>query len=552
VTLGVREDPEAAVMPVPGPARPRWRVILARTTTALAILLVLFALLGPDRLTGFTPALFLRIPVEALLGAALLLLLPPVPRRVVAVLFGVLLAVLAVWKLVDMGFFTVLARPFDPVADWILLTAFYGFLTDAMGRSGAIATAIGIGVLAVALLVLMPLAVLRLTRLAVRHQTATAHTVAALSVAWVACTLLGVQIVPGAPVAAHSSGRVDQVRDSLQDPQRFAAELAVDDFRYTPGEELLTGLRGKDVILAFVESYGRSAVEDPELSPQVGVLLDAGTARLREAGFSSRSAYLTSPTVGGASWLAHATLLSGRWVDSQRRYEQLVASDRPTLNQLFHRAGWRTLAIVPGVTQEWGEAPFFGYDRIYDAHQLGYQGPRFSWARMPDQYTLAAFERLERGSADRGSVMAEIPLVSSHAPWTPIPRPVAWDEIGDGTIFGSQDTDGLPPEQVLGDPSLASDLYGRAVEYTVGTLISYVETYGDEDLVLIFLGDHQPAPLVTGVGASRDVPVTIVAGDPAVLQQISSWGWQDGLRPGPEAPVWPMDAFRDRFLTAFG
>jgi hypothetical protein len=552
VTVGVQADAEAAVAPEPEAGPPRWRVILARITTALAVLLVLFALLGPDRLTGFTPALFLRIPVEALVGAAVLLMLPATPRRVVAVLFGVLLAVLAVWKLVDMGFFTVLARPFDPVADWILLGAFYGFLIDAMGRSGAIAIAIGVGVLAVGLVVLLPLAVLRLTRLAVRHQTATAHTVAALSVAWVACSLLAVQIVPGAPVAAHSYGRVSQVRDSLQDPQRFAAELAVDDFRYTAGDELLTGLRGKDVVLAFVESYGRSAVEDPELTPQVRVLLDAGSARLREAGFSSRSAYLTSPTVGGASWLAHATLLSGLWVDSQRRYEQLVASDRPTLNQLFHRAGWRTLAIVPGVTQEWGEAAFFGYDRVYDAHQLGYEGPRFSWARMPDQYTLAAFERLERAAADRGPVMAELPLVSSHAPWTPIPRPVAWDEIGDGSIFESQDTEGLPPEQVLGDPSLAADLYGRAIEYTLGTLISYVETYGDEDLVLIFLGDHQPAPLVTGVGASRDVPVTIVTGDPAVLQQVGSWGWQDGLRPGPDAPVWPMNTFRDRFLTAFG
>jgi hypothetical protein len=26
----------------------------------------------------------------------------------------------------------------------------------------------------------------------------------------------------------------------------------------------------------------------------------------------------------------------------------------------------------------------------------------------------------------------------------------------------------------------------------------------------------------------------------------------DGMLPSPQAPVWPMDAFRDRFLTAFG
>jgi hypothetical protein len=37
-----------------------------------------------------------------------------------------------------------------------------------------------------------------------------------------------------------------------------------------------------------------------------------------------------------------------------------------------------------------------------------------------------------------------------------------------------------------------------------------------------------------------------------VLKQITGWGWQDGLKPGAQAPVWPMSAFRDRFLTAFG
>jgi hypothetical protein len=94
--------------------------------------------------------------------------------------------------------------------------------------------------------------------------------------------------------------------------------------------------------------------------------------------------------------------------------------------------------------------------------------------------------------------------------------------------------------------------YGKAIEYSLTTLISYVERFGDDDLVLVFLGDHQPASVLTGDGASRDVPITVVARDPAVLDRIAGWGWSDGLRPGPGAPVWRMDAFRDRFLTAFG
>ena len=43
----------------------------------------------------------------------------------------------------------------------------------------------------------------------------------------------------------------------------------------------------------------------------------------------------------------------------------------------------------------------------------------------------------------------------------------------------------------------------------------------------------------------------MIAQDPAVVQRISGWGWQDGLRPSPDATVWRMDEFRDRFLAAF-
>ncbi len=68
----------------------------------------------------------------------------------------------------------------------------------------------------------------------------------------------------------------------------------------------------------------------------------------------------------------------------------------------------------------------------------------------------------------------------------------------------------------------------------------------------IVVGDHQPATVVSGEDASHDVPITVIAHDPAVLDRISSWGWQSGMRPDPEAPVWPMDEFRDRFLTAYG
>ena len=66
------------------------------------------------------------------------------------------------------------------------------------------------------------------------------------------------------------------------------------------------------------------------------------------------------------------------------------------------------------------------------------------------------------------------------------------------------------------------------------------------------MGSADSASVVVGQNASHDVPITIVAKDKTVLDRIASWHWDEGLKPSPQAPVWPMEAFRDRFLTAFG
>jgi hypothetical protein len=288
------------------------------------------------------------------------------------------------------------------------------------------------------------------------------------------------------------------------------------------------------------------------MAPQVDAVLEAGTSRLNAAGYASRSGFLTSPTAGGGSWLAHSTLLSGLWINNQQRYNNLVTTDRLTLNAAFGRADWRTVAIMPGVTRAWPEGAFYRNDKIYGEHDLDYHGPHFSWAPMPDQYTLSTFQRLERAKAGRAPVMAEIPLVSSHAPWAPIPKLLDWNDLGDGSVFKDIAAAGEKPGEVWRDPTRVRTEYRRSIEYTLNSLISYVEKYGDKNLVLVFLGDHQPAPIVTGTGAGRDVPITIVAKDPAVLNRVSHWGWTAGLNPDPKAPVWRMSDFRDRFLTAFG
>ncbi|MGK5741051.1 sulfatase [Micromonospora sp. URMC 103] len=527
------------------------RRVASAVLTVLAGLLVVAALVAPDRPDRLTPGAFLRIPLEGLLGLALLVALPRRGRRVVVLVAGPALGLLAVLRLADLGFRTTLDRPFDPVLDWTLLDDAYGFVRDAAGRAGAVGAAAGALLVAAAALLLMTLAVRRVARLVARHDRVATRVTAALAVAWVACAAFGVPVADDGTtglVHAHAAA----VRERLRDRGTFGGEIAVDRFRDTPGDQLLTALRGKDVVLTFVESYGRSAIEDPGLAAGVNPVLDEGYARLRAKGYAARSGFLTSPTFGGGSWLAHDTLLSGLWVDNEQRHRALLASDRLTLNGAFRRADWRTVGVLPAATQPWPEGVFFGYDRYYDAAALGYRGPKFAYAPMPDQYTLATFERTERAIADRPPLMAEIPLISSHSPWTEVPRMIGWDEVGDGSVYASPAASAEGTDGAGHGAAQARAGYRQAIAYSLESLVSYVETYGDDDLVLVFLGDHQPAPVVTGPGASRDVPITIVARDPDVFDRIAGWDWQEGLRPGHDAPVWPMDAFRDRFLTAFG
>jgi len=603
VGMAVTSDDERAIGD--GPDRPARtggpaRAVAAAATTVLAALLVWFALLAPNETHELMPSAFVRIPVEGLLVVALVLALPARVRSPAALIAGGILGVLTVLKIIDMGFFVALDRPFNPVTDWGYLGSAVGLLTNSVGRTGAIVSTIAAAVVAVAVVIVTPLAVLRLSRMVGRHRTASIRTVTAFGAAWALCAVLGVQIGQGAPIASTSAAaltydEVGLVRAGIQDQEVFAAAVADDQFgtatsvatggptaagaapadtstaaqpagatttslvpsaaagaENAPGTDLLAGLKGKDVIVAFVESYGRVAVQDSTMAPEVDATLDAGTQALGQAGFSAQSAFLHSPTYGGLSWLAHSTFQSGLWIDNQQRYDQLVASDRLTLSSAFKTAGWRTVVDVPSNETAWPEGTtFYHYDQIYDENNVGYAGPKFSYAAMPDQYTLSAFQRLELAKPGRGPVMAEIDLVSSHWPWAPLPHMVDWNQVGDGSIFNPMPEQGQSPDVISQDPAQVRAAYGQSVQYSLNTLVSFLQTSGDKNLVLIMLGDHEPASTVSGEGSTHDVPVTIISQDPSVMSRISGWGWQNGLRPGPQAPVWPMDAFRDRFLTAY-
>jgi phosphatidylglycerophosphate synthase len=534
------------------PARPGAQRVRHPVTTAVSTLLALavvwFTLVFPIRPWLMTPSSFVRIPLEGLVIVGLAVALPTRARRFVPWVAGPLLGVLVLIKAFDLGFFIAFDRTFNPVEDWSYLSIGVTTVRDTFGNRDAdlaIAAALVIGLAA---LLIPVLAVFQLTRISARHPQRALPVVGALTVVWGLCWLLGAQI-SGAGIASASAthlavGEVRAVQADIRSEQQFRALLANRDaYRSTPPARLLKGLRGKDVLLVFVESYGQIAVQGTPFSPGIDAVVNGGTQQLQAHGFSSESGWLAAPNFGGGSWLADATLQSGAWVTSPGRYSQLVASKRLALSSAFRRAGWRTVADMPATRGSWPAGrSFYDYEKIYQRANLGYRGPQFGFSPMPDQFALKALQKFQLAKPHRPPVFSEIFLSSSHEPWTRIPPLISWNRLGDGSIFSR-----LPMDR--GGLTDTQQGFAASIEYSLSAVYSFVEHYGNQNTVLILLGDEQPSRIVAQ--ANHDVPITIVAHDPNVIRRLSGWGWTKGMLPDSAAPVWRENRFRNRFFNAF-
>ncbi|MDQ7879573.1 CDP-alcohol phosphatidyltransferase [Microbacterium sp. QXD-8] len=539
----------------PGGLAPRaWR---GRVGIAASVALLVVLPLVPGVLATGSVLALMRIPVESIVILLVLAVTPwRVARVVLATAFGLFVCVAVVLAAIDLGYEAALGIHFVPL-DWPQLGDAYGVVAAAIGGGPAAALVATATALIAAATAALAWAALRVDAVLRRHAARGRTAIAAVTAVWVAIAALAPPLGLADPPAAAASGgaigsAVSRTVTALETRAAVARAIAGDPFADVDEHELLATLRGKNVVFAFIESYGRVALEDDEISDGVGEVLRRGEEALTAEGYSAESAWLTSPTYGGASWLAHATLQTGVWIDSQTVYSEVVRSERLTLSAAFAAAGWRTVSDVPSNTQDWPVGrDFYRFGTLLDATNVGYRGPSFGYARIPDQYTWKHFADHQLRDQQR-PVMAEIDLVSSHTPWAPLPELVPWSQIGDGSVYDGQPERSRSASDVWEDPQTVQRFYGRSIEYALGAMFSFLENVDDPDLVVVALGDHQPNAIVSGADADRDVPITIITKDPGVLASVAGWGWESGLRPGAGAPVWRMDEFRDRFFTAFG
>jgi phosphoglycerol transferase MdoB-like AlkP superfamily enzyme len=297
-----------------------------------------------------------------------------------------------------------------------------------------------------------------------------------------------------------------------------------------PMDADLALVKDTDVFLIFIESYGAIAFERPDMAPQ----LTAGRADLDAAitgtGRNVVSAFVESPTFGGSSWLAHLSLMSGVEVRDPETNARLMTEQRETMVTNFTRAGHRTVALMPGLRQAWPEGAFYRFDDIYGAARLDYRGPEFGWFAVPDQFSLAKFDALEQNQPSRAPRFVFFPTISTHFPFIPTPpyQP-DWTKM-----FLEHPYDG---------PSIVSAYarqpdwthfgpgYVNAIAYDYVTLAGYLRLHADRDMVMILLGDHEPAAAVSGEKAPWDVPVHVVASRREVLERLRARGFRGGLTP---------------------
>lgn len=309
----------------------------------------------------------------------------------------------------------------------------------------------------------------------------------------------------------------------------------------------LKRLSGASVFIFVIESYGEVALTDPRFTGRVLPAAEAAERSLREAGFLVAAGALSSPTFGGSSWLAHATLDSGVRLECQLRYALLFDSGAPTLAAIYRRAGYRTVRAMPGTLTPWPAGDFFRYHATYIAPDFGYRGPEFSWNPVPDQFVLDWIDRREIRPA-AGPLLVEFILGDSHAPWDVLPpRITPWERIGDGRVFLEAPPVRFPTSWTA--LAAATDAYGALIAHEIELVSEFIRRALPEGALAVIVGDHAPCRELLGEGASRSVPVHIASRRADLLAPFLAAGFRSGMIPGAGEPRAGLEALF-RLLTA--
>lgn len=323
-----------------------------------------------------------------------------------------------------------------------------------------------------------------------------------------------------------------------------------------------------DVRLYVIESYGDILLEPPVDEVHRPLLEELG-ASLTEQGWSIASGRALSPTHGGRSWLADATVLTGIEVDRQATFGHVTARGRtiPSMPSFFAERGYATVLVRPKDRARPGVVlvNHFGFATTVFHDALAYTGPAVGWGHIPDQYTVDVTERTVIDGL-KPPVFAFFHLATAHYPWGDPPEVLddarAWQTAkGDRDLIQRDRKPwfalGMELARYKSERRPLKDKYGADLA-NFQALVAYdLEVLArafpapERPTLMVWYGDHQPPFLADGETA--DTVLHVLASDPRWLRPFLAEGFLPGMDPGPRGAttLHHRDLF-DRITTALG
>ncbi|RMD68498.1 MAG: hypothetical protein D6818_11435, partial [Bacteroidetes bacterium] len=302
-----------------------------------------------------------------------------------------------------------------------------------------------------------------------------------------------------------------------------------------------------DVFLVFVEAYGSTVVVSPYTRDSFRLFTDSLERRLARAGIHTATIYSQSPVIGGRSWLAFTSAMTGLWLDSHTAYDRLLdyPGTYPHLVTFFSRHGYHTTRISTMKATEETDSlipldrinGFFGFETWLRWADIPYEGyPYNPFGGIPDQYSIEYYYEQVAQSDPRPDFLFFI-TTNSHAPWyLPPPLPDDWHLLD--TIRHS------PNGTWWALPKGMMRRYRLAVEYQLDMLAAFAERHLDAEDLLIVVGDHQPP----GIDHTYDIvdaqatPLHVFSRNRQLVRRLEAQGFHPGLNRGADqATLWRHD-----------
>ena len=284
-----------------------------------------------------------------------------------------------------------------------------------------------------------------------------------------------------------------------------------------------------NIIVIFIESYGKLVLDQPYLSVEYKKKLLEKQKSISTSGYHGVSALSQAPVAGGGSWLSYTTFGIGYRLQSQSLFFSFLKNEKfrkyTHLYKWLDNQGYINYRLNPQYDNNKFTIPwdlytsFFSVDEWIRLKDLNYKGILYGFGPSPpDQYSLNYALKLAE-SNQKGPFSLFFISKNSHTPFfKPYEIKADWSIWND--IEGPDQ-----PGRFFRKPTLEN--YLKAIMYQLDYIFQIIEDGGENDLYII-VGDHQP-PALDAQGF--ETPIHIISKDSTFIKGFENYGFTSGLLP---------------------